>query len=467
MLSELSLDIRTLAFVATLSAVMQAILLAVLWRAVPRSAATAVWAAGGALLALGFILLAFRHLLPDVLSIVVANLAIAGAHALYLLGIERYCGRRSSTAFVVAVLAATLGFFVVFGLVVPDTGVRIVVISIALLALSFVSAWRLWQRDRAVRSPIDLLVAALLATHGVFHSLRGGYTFLVERGIQDFMAASTIHAFAFIDVIIFCFASGVGFAVLTISALHRALEKELQDKNRLFSVLAHDLRSPFGGLVGLADLIAIAFSKKQYDRIEDLAGQGSLNAKEVLALLDDLLIWGRAEFKGEKSPAEPIDLDGLTTSVLSLQSKVADEKGITITRDLNVKTAFGVRAHAEVVLRNLISNALKFSSGGAEIIIRSHAQEGRVILSVSDRGIGLADKSKAAAVAGDFNSRAGTAGEKGAGLGLSLCSDLCAGDGQDLWLAENPAGGTIASFTLDAWNPGDHINPAAGAQAAA
>ena len=141
MLSELSLDIRTLAFVATLSAVMQAGLLAVLWRAVPRSAGTPIWAAGGGLLALGFVLLAFRHFLPDVVSIVVANVAIVGAHALYLIGIERYCGRFCSSRYIGIVLVATLLMFVTFGLVTPDTGIRIASISLALVLLSGLSAW--------------------------------------------------------------------------------------------------------------------------------------------------------------------------------------------------------------------------------------------------------------------------------------------------------------------------------------
>ena len=78
--------------------------------------------------------------------------------------------------------------------------------------------------------------------------------------IEDFMAASSVHALAFIDIVAFSFASGIGFAVLTISRLHRSLENELAARKRLFSILAHDLRSPFGGLVNLTDLIQIAFA---------------------------------------------------------------------------------------------------------------------------------------------------------------------------------------------------------------
>jgi signal transduction histidine kinase len=456
MLSEVSLDIRTLAYIATLLAVMQAVLLTILWRAVPRAAGTPIWAAGGVLLALGFVLLALRDLLPDMLSIVVANVAIAGAHALYLLGIDRYCGRSPSYRVAVAVLAVTLVLFVVYGLVIPDTAVRIVVISLALLAFSVISAWRLWRREQGVRSPIDLLMAAMFVGHSAFHLFRGGYTFLVERGIEDFMAASTIHVFAFIDVIVFCFASGIGFAVLTISALHRSLEKELVDKNRLFSVLAHDLRSPFGGLVNLTDLIQIAFSKNQQDQVAHLAKQLSAHAKQVLALLDDLLVWGRAEFKGEKALPEPLDLEALVGAAISPQSMIAAEKGISIRTDLEVTTAFGVRTHAEMVLRNLLSNALKFSRPETEVTVRSSCHDGRVVISVSDQGIGLSGAAETSAEGvNHFANRPGTGGERGTGLGLTLCVDLCRGDHQEIWLAENPGGGAVASFSLSVWNPGD------------
>jgi len=457
MLSELSLDIRTLAFVATLVAIMQAVLLAILWRAVPRSAGTPVWAAGGVLLAVGFVLLAFRHLLPDLLSIVVANLAIAGAHALYLLGIERYCGRRYSFHFTSAVLAAMGVVFIVFGLITPDTGIRIVAISLALMLLSGVSAWRLWRRRPDMRTSIDVLMAAMFAIHSAFHLFRGAYTFSLDRGIEDFMAASTVHSIAFIDVIVFSFASGIGFAVLTISTLHRSLEKQLSDKNRLFSVLAHDLRSPFGGLVNLTDLIQISFEKNRQGQVEELARQLSVNAKHVLALLDDLVVWGHAEFKGGKPLSEPLDLEAVIKSAVAPLLLIATEKGISIRTDLCVTTAFGVRAHAEMILRNLISNALKFSNPGSEVAITTSDEHGRVVVSVIDQGIGLSGGADTSTGEVDhLVSRAGTAGERGIGLGLSLCADLCRSDGQAIWLAADPDRGTVGCFTLHAWNPGDH-----------
>jgi signal transduction histidine kinase len=450
MLSDLTLDIRTLAFVGTLLAIMQAVLLAALWRAVPRSAGTPLWAAGGAFLAAGFVLLAFRHLLPDWISIVVANVAIVGSHALYLHGIERYCGRRYSLGFSSIVLAATLILFIAFGLVVPDTGVRIIVISLAIVSLSSLSAGQLWRREKGLRTTIDLLMAGMFAGHAVFHLFRGAYTALVERGIEDFMMASTIHAFAFVDIIIFAFASGTGFAVLTISTLHRSLEKELVDKNRLFSVLAHDLRSPFGGLVNLTDLIQIAFAKNRWTQVEDLAKQLSANAKHVLALLDDLLVWGRAEFKGEKPLVEPLSLEETVDSAVKPLQAVAAEKEISIRRQLDIASALGVRSHAELILRNLISNAVKFSLPGSEVIVRSSRQGDHVVVSVIDQGIGLEGAGERATdEAGHLASRTGTAGEQGTGLGLSLCADLCCRDNQKVWLSDNPGGGAIGSFTLN------------------
>ena len=91
----------------------------------------------------------------------------------------------------------------VFGLFTPDVGIRIVTISLAILALSGLSAVRLWGRDQSLRSPVDVMMAAMFFVHGTFHLFRGAYSLLLERGIEDFMAASTIHAFAFIDVIVF------------------------------------------------------------------------------------------------------------------------------------------------------------------------------------------------------------------------------------------------------------------------
>ncbi|MEQ9607134.1 MAG: HAMP domain-containing sensor histidine kinase [Kiloniellaceae bacterium] len=449
--TDLSLDIRTLAFIATLSAVMQGVLLAILWRAAPRSAATLLWAGGGILLALGLVCLAFRDVLPDAVTIVLANVAIAGSHALFLLGIERYCGRSYSFIYVAVVLAASLAAFVVFGLVVPDTALRVVAISLALSLFAGSSAWWLWRGEQEVRSPIDRLMALIFSVHAAFHLFRGGYTLLFDRDLEDFMAASSIHALAFVDIVALSFASGIGFAVLTISGLHRSLERELAARKRLFSILAHDLRAPFGGLVNLTDLIQLAFAKDREDEVRQFAAKLSEEARGVLALLDDLLVWGHAEIREGMPRAENLDLAAVVKSAVASQSAKSSEKDIPIRCDLAVASAYGVRRHAEMILRNLISNALKFSRPGSEVTITSSRQDGQVVVSVIDEGIGLV--AGGAEARGGTGSRRGTAGEDGAGLGLILCRDLCHHDGQRVWLAENPGGGMTGSFTLDASAP--------------
>lgn len=451
MLADLGLDIRTLAVIATLSAVMQAVLLAILWRAVPRSSETLLWAVGAGLLALGFVGLSLRHLLPDAITIVLANLAIVGSHAFYLFGIERYCNRSCSIRSAALVLAALLAPLVIFGLAVPDTALRIVAVSLAVSLFAGASAWWLWHRELEVRSPIDRLMALMFMAHAAFHLFRGAYTLLVERDIGDFMAASSVHAIAFIDIIIFSFASGIGFALMAISGLHRSLTKELAARKRLFSILAHDLRSPFSGLVNLTDLIRAEFAKGRKDEVQRLAAQLSAEARGVLALLDDLLVWGQAEFKAGRPPAEVLDLEAVTRSSIATQAVMAREKDISIRSALDVTTALGVRLHAEMILRNLVSNAVKFSQPGSQITITSSRDDGHVVVSVIDEGIGLKAASGGAnGVYEGMRHRSGTAGEQGAGLGLALCRDLCRYDGQKVWLADNPAGGTIGSFTLDA-----------------
>jgi signal transduction histidine kinase len=451
--TDLSLDIRTLAFIATLSAVMQGVLLAILWRAAPRSAETLLWAAGGILLALGLVCLAFRYLLPDAITIVLANLAIAGSHALFLFGIERYCRRAYSIRTVSVVLTAVLAVLIVFGLAVPDTALRIIAVSLAIALFAGASAWWLWRRAQDVRSPIDQLMALMFTAHGAFHLFRGVYTLLFERDIADFMAASGIHALAFIDIVALSFASGIGFAVMTISGLHRSLERELAARTRLFSILAHDLRAPFGGLVNLTDLIQIAFAKDRKDEVQPLAAKLSAEARGVLTLLDDLLVWGQAEIKEGRPLAELLDLAAVVKAAIASQSVNASEKDISIRSELIETTAYGVRRHAEMILRNLVSNALKFSRPGSAVTITASRQDGRVVVSVIDEGIGLVAAGAGAEGCGDTGSRRGTAGEAGAGLGLILCRDLCGYDGQRVWLAENPGGGTIGSFTLDASAP--------------
>ncbi|WP_297024166.1 HAMP domain-containing sensor histidine kinase [Thalassospira sp.] len=443
------LDIRTLAFVATLSAIIQALTFSSLWMVSRRDNATMLWAIGGIANALGFVLLGFRGYIPDLASVVVGNTLIAAGHAFYLLGLQAYTTKKPSYRSVSIAIAAYAALFVYYLEFVPDFSMRVVVISVTISAVSLAGCLVLAQsRCRKLTAP-EILMAITFAAHCLFHLARGIVALIDDEAMTQLMSASTIHMLAFLDVIIFLLLTAVGFTAMIIISLNLSLMAEARAKNRLFTVLAHDLRTPFHGLAGLS-LMA------QQDLVAGNPAQALGNIRklhsstaETLRFLDDLLVWGRTLFDQRKPERSTIALDELVNNTIKVSRPLLETKSVRVISEVDEPTAYGIAPHAEMILRNLLVNAIKFSNPHGSITVSTQKAADKIQIKVIDRGVGASDDMIAAFTAStSYGSKDGTGGEIGSGVGLSLCRDLCREDGEDIWLEHNPEGGLIATFTL-------------------
>jgi PAS domain S-box-containing protein len=217
--------------------------------------------------------------------------------------------------------------------------------------------------------------------------------------------------------------------MLTEQALKENGSKLLQlndDKDRFISILGHDLRSPFSGLLGLSDLLMGNVRKLDIDEIEVFVNYINSSAKNTYNLLDNLLMWGRSQ--ADRIPFDPqkLSLSAVCKDVLEILKPNADAKNITI----DSSEANGINIFADVnmmktILRNLISNAIKFTNKNGAINISARKTDLKVAISVSDNGIGiepeilntLFDISK-------IHTTPGTAEEEGTGLGLIICKEF-------------------------------------------
>ncbi len=441
-----------MASMASLASILQAIALMVLWRTVPQAAGPAHWAAGGALLAVGMILIAFRNFIPDAISVVLANSLIVGSHAAYLMGIQKYLGLPPGNRFCGLVVGLTVGLFVAFTYIQPDIAIRVILISVALATLSAACAGQFFLRKHQPFAAVELLLIVLFAFHGVFHVIRGGYTGLAEHGLSDFMSASIIHGMAFIDIVIFCFVVGIGFSVATVQTMNKALQSELEARSTLLSIIAHDVRTPFNGLIGFTHLIQANLDQGKPGEIKKFANLLSREAEDVLRLLEDLVTWGKGQF-ADASP---------TTATLRLQDVVGEvlapfKKEIAAKR-LSIETTFDrpdVLADKDIVamaLRNFLSNAIKFSPENG--IVRIESTESGSIL-VSDSGPGL-DPALVRSGPLETAQLSGLAlkegqphpGRGGLGIGLSLCARTCDRHGYGISLANRGTGGVAAKLDI-------------------
>jgi signal transduction histidine kinase/ABC-type amino acid transport substrate-binding protein len=232
-------------------------------------------------------------------------------------------------------------------------------------------------------------------------------------------------------------------------ASQAALETLNQQKNKLFSILAHDLRSPFNALLGLSELLALG--RDTYSRAELVKYSKSINdsGHRLFQLLENLLEWSRSQMDQITFEPEPQELDALVGQSLSLLSGVAEEKNVRLVNEVPKLTVQADRHMADTVIRNLLTNAIKFTEEMGSITISAQRKNGSIETTVADTGIGMApDRLASIFLIGSTQSSRGTRGEAGTGLGLLLCKDFVERHGGTIDAESKLGEGSIFRFTL-------------------
>ena len=236
------------------------------------------------------------------------------------------------------------------------------------------------------------------------------------------------------------------------------LEKIVNEKNKFFSIIAHDLRSPFNGFLGLTQLMAEELPDMSLAETQKVAVSMRNSATNLFRLLENLLDWscmqqGLISFNREVSQLAPI-IDESMAIIL----EPAKIKGVEIILDIPVAlTVFADRNILQTVIRNIVTNAVKFTRSGGKINVTAKSTvDNSVEVSIKDSGIGMCQ-----ALVDDLfrldvqTNRTGTGGEPSSGLGLILCKDFIEMHGGKLWvvskeqnLAAGKEGGSTFYFTL-------------------
>ncbi len=235
------------------------------------------------------------------------------------------------------------------------------------------------------------------------------------------------------------------------------LHKLNATKDKFFSIIAHDLKSPFNSIIGFSRILIDQVEKKKYDgiaRYADIIHQSSNSAMELLM---NLMEWSQSQTGRISFNPEKINLSALAKEVELLFTDVAKHKSIEIIN----KVPEGMMVFADydmvgTIFRNLISNAIKFTHPGGEIIINAREVARGHVVSVSDTGVGIPqNKIKKLFRIDESYSTAGTQNEKGTGLGLILCKEFVEKHRGKIWVEtweKNPdeenSGGSTFYFLL-------------------
>ena len=231
---------------------------------------------------------------------------------------------------------------------------------------------------------------------------------------------------------------------------NRKLSETIHLKNRIFSVIAHDLRSPVVNILYMLNLLKEKEYKEKYDTF---ANSSIEYAQMVINLLENMLVWGREQEDKINYSPERQDLADLVLTNLSIFKETADKKDISVNfTQVGSSTAYFDKDLLDIVFRNLLSNAVKYTYRGGRISIllkdKSANSEG-IMLKICDNGVGISEvKQKSLLLSAEIESSAGTESEKGTGLGLKLCYDLIKLNKGTISVESTPGEGTCFMITL-------------------
>ncbi|WP_321294931.1 PAS domain-containing sensor histidine kinase [Marinifilum fragile] len=230
----------------------------------------------------------------------------------------------------------------------------------------------------------------------------------------------------------------------------KALEDAVKTKDKFFSIIAHDLKNPFNAMLPIIHILKENHVDMQREQLSEMIELIDSSVKQEYNLLKNLLEWSRAQTGAIKLKPESIELRQLLNSNLLLHRPLAESKNISI--EVNDAVDYNVLSDKymlETVIRNLLSNALKFTETNGNIKIHITEDKNQVLCSVQDNGIGISPENQQKLFRIDTNyTRLGTKDESGTGLGLILCKEFVEKNGGSITVQSEVAVGSTFTFSL-------------------
>lgn len=229
------------------------------------------------------------------------------------------------------------------------------------------------------------------------------------------------------------------------------LRRTIAGRDKLYSVIAHDLRSPMGSIKMVLNMLILNLpAEKIGDEMYELLTMANQTTEDVFSLLDNLLKWTKSQIGKMNVVPQDVNLVEVVDGVIEIFNMVAGLKKITVRAEKPEKMfVTGDIDMMKTVIRNLLSNALKFSREGSEVVLKMEEADGKAIVSVQDHGCGISEEGQKKLLHTDTHfSTFGTNNEEGSGLGLLLCQDFVLKNGGELWFISKEGEGSTFSFSI-------------------
>lgn len=246
------------------------------------------------------------------------------------------------------------------------------------------------------------------------------------------LLASRNRLFMVIALLLTLVVAIISYLFVQLRTTKRQLEEQNQQlealnrtKDRFFGIIAHDIRSPIIALRGVGEQMAFYLEKGRTEKLKQLSQKLDMTGKRLSDLLDNLLNWALLQQGGMSQHPGDLSLSEIAHETLQMFDMSAEAKNIRVVNQIPSNLTVRADENAlNTILRNLVSNAIKFTPAGGTITLEADTKDGQVLVRIKDTGIGIAPDKIQQLFSLQAKSNKGTAGERGTGLGLILVKEL-------------------------------------------
>jgi len=447
------INLPTLILILTISKFLFAIVLFYLKFKISSIKAIGYWAFGSLLSAIStFVFSEFPYPASTIVDFSYSflfNISLVGSECFFLAGFWSFKGKPinkwmlSIFPFVTAISTVVFSFFF------PVLWIRWSINAFLMLLLCTICTFELFESPKKSLNSLFRWNSVFYFLYAISQLIRL-VSALVFRPVNPLGVPSivSIYLYAILGVCLLLFTYNLILIVTT--SLNDELDEQIKAKNKLYAIVAHDLRNPLGNLNNYISILKQSYDKWDADKVNTWIGDMDKMTSSSRLLLENLLHWSKSQLNEIRVQSSISTLNNIVDEVaLSLKYMIDHKKNRLLVQIEPETKAYFDADMITLVIRNLCTNAIKFTPPDGTILISVVIKSSQIEVAVTDNGIGIGQDKLALIFDSKSNySTYGTNGEKGSGFGLLLCKEFVELNGGEIWVRSTPNVGSCFAFTL-------------------